>query len=257
MKLRNNSPPNRPTDAAFDMVLKAPNRIKLNSGASVRRVGRKGNSMQMQNVNDELTAGGTTVNDLTVSGKFLAMAANGSLMVVGPLILERAKITEEIRMVEQRLHSCHHPQAVAGLAEWCVERNKDFDTEFRSLVDSLETQKRKLTVALQEIDEKLAPYNVVSDWRMDPDVVSLLPPSRSDPVVASRSMIIFQNREKPDLQICRILDSPWRNGEPPERFFPPGWREKYGVTGFVAAYYRPECRNLVHTMISKGRKRGP
>jgi len=213
--------------------------------------------MEMQNVNDNLAADGTTMNDLTVSGKFLAMAANGTLVVVGPLILERARIMEEIRMVEQKLHSCNHPEAVADFWQGCTERNKSFDPELRTLAASLETQKRELSAALQQIDEKLAPYNIISDWRMGTDFVSLLPPSRIDPAVAFRSMIIFQNREKSDLEICRILDFYCRADGQSEGFFPERWTAKYAVETFVAAYCNPKCRNLVHTMMSKHRRRGP
>jgi hypothetical protein len=215
--------------------------------------------MQTSDTNNQLTDTGHCLSPITVSGTFLMLAQNGNLLTVCEMIQERGRIAEQIQHVEQQLLSCNHPYALAPLGLWHESRNRNVGTELIELAEKLETRKCELRVALQQIDEQLAQKNLGFDWTVMLGFVSLIPTSAKplDPVVALRHMIIDQNIGKPHSEICKILDFPWRDGEPPERFFPDGWKEKYGVETFVGAYEHPDCRNLVQKMISSRRPKGP
>jgi hypothetical protein len=201
---------------------------------------------------------GHCMNELTGSGKFLMMTQNGNLLAVSEMIQERAKIAAEIRQVELQLLSCNHPEALATLAQWCAARNKHFATELIQRAEKLEARRCELRVALQQTDEQLTQECAGLKCSITPEFVSLIPEAKpSDPVVALRHMMIDQNLGKSHLDICRMLDFRWRDGDSPERFVPDSWKENYGVKTFVGAYEHPECRNLVQKMISSRRPKDP
>jgi len=194
----------------------------------------------------------------TVSGDFLMLAQNGNLMRVCEMVQERARIAAEIQQVEQQLLACNHPYALAGLGQWCETRNKDFVTELIQRAEKLEIRKAELRAALQQIDEQLAQEIAGLEWSMTTTFVSLIPATKQrDPVVTLRFAIIDQNLEKSHLEICKVLDSYWRDRELPIGFFPYSWSRDYGVDNFVAAYQHAECRELLHKMFSSRRSKGP
>lgn len=201
---------------------------------------------------------GHCMSEIAVSGRFLVMDKNGTLVDACAMFQQRATIAEDLREVEQKLLSCNNPPELFKFAAWCEARNKDFATELKAMVEKLEVQKRELTIALEEIDRQLAAQNLGFEWRIAPGFGSLVPEGCFDPVVELRSMIIRKNREKKSHQdVCRILDSTFRAEQRPERFFPENWEERHGVTTFLEAYRHPDCRNLVDKMFSSARRRGP
>jgi hypothetical protein len=202
---------------------------------------------------------GSVTNPFTVSGNFIRMADTGNLMAVSALIQKRDGIAADLQQVERKLLACNHPQALANLARSCQKRKKDFGTELTKLAEKLETKKRELTAALQQIDERLAQENFSFEWTLTPEFASLIPTAASqpEPAVALRFMIIDRHLGKTNLEICRILDSYWRDGEHPPGFLPYSWTRDYRVTTFVGAYCHRECRNRVHKMISVRRQSVP
>ena len=146
--------------------------------------------METNDSETEFTETGHCLNDFTVSGKFIRMAKNATLMAVSEMILERARITSELQQVENKLLSCNHPPAVADYGLWCTRRKKDFETELKKLAAKLETKKSELKIELQHIEEQLAQQDIGSEWTVTGDFVSLVPKGRVDPVVALRFAII-------------------------------------------------------------------
>ncbi len=195
---------------------------------------------------------GHCLNELPVSGAFLMLAQNGTLMTVCEMIQQRTKIAAEIQKVEQQLRSCNHPYAVPDFVEWCEERRKEFASEFIKRVEELENRRSELMVAQQRIDEQLAQLNLNFEWTLVADFVSLIPETRGcNPGVDHRNFVIDANRKQSQLDICKHLDSIFCDRERPPGFFPENWTEDFGVSTFVEAYRHPKCKNRVGAMISK------
>lgn len=201
--------------------------------------------MQTSDTNNQLIPIGYCVNEFTVSATLLMLAQNGSLMTVTQMIQERARIAADLEKTEQKLLSCNNPLALARYARWCETRKKNFSTALKQLAEMLETKKRELTVTLQQIDEQMAQQNLSFEWTIKTACVSLIPVGARplDASVALRNTIIDQNLERSSLDICRLLDSYWHDGESPPGFLPENWQEKHG--------------SLVHKMISSRRQGGP
>lgn len=215
--------------------------------------------MGTNDTNNQLTDTGHCLAPIPGSGTFIMLARNGNLITVCEMIQKRAEIAEQIQQVEQQLLSCNNPYALSLLGLWHGSRNRNFENEFIELAEKLETKKRELALALQKIDEQLALQNLGFDWKVITGFVNLIPTGARplNPSVVFRNMIIDQNLKKSGLDICRILDSNFRETERPPGFLPESWQEKYGVKTFVAAYCHPDCRKLVEPMISKRQPRSP
>ena len=128
----------------------------------------------------------------------------------------------------------------------------DFGSAFTKRVEELERRRTELALEQQRIDEQLQQLNLNFEWTVLTEFVSLIPDPRGyDPGVTYRNVVIDQNRNKSALDICRILDSIFRERERPPGFFPENWTEDFRVNTFVAAYLNPLCRNRVQAMISK------
>jgi hypothetical protein len=194
----------------------------------------------------------------TVSGDFITMAQNGTLMAVSWMIQQRTRIAAELQQVENKLLACNNPPALASFAEWCARSNNDFGAELKKRAEKLEAKKCELKVELQEIDDKLAQENAVFEWTLVPDFASLIAISRPrDLDVAVRCLIINKNPGKSAFELCKILDAHLRDGELPVGFFPDRWTRDCGVETFVDAYRHPACKNRVGKMIATLKQRSP
>jgi len=77
---------------------------------------------------------------------------------------------------------------------------------------------------------------------------------KTDPCVAERNEVIDCNLNRPDQEICRVLDRNFiREGQACD-YVPKSWLSRYGVPTFIEAYRHPECRNKVHKLISVRRR---
>ena len=160
--------------------------------------------------------------------------------------------------MEKKLLSCNDWQALAEYGLWC-ETSEICATKLKELAAKLETKKSELKIKLQRVDEQLAQHGIASEWTITPDCIRLIPTAARalDPGVILRSMVMTQNRGKTDLEICRSLDSYWRDGQLPAGFFPASWTRDFGVKTFVQAYCHPDCRKRVEPMISSEGKKVP
>lgn len=188
------------------------------------------------------------------SGQFLRMGQDGRLITVSSLLLERAKVADDLTQVEWTLLDCNNPVALAQFAVWCMKKKKEFGSELPKKVRALETRKSQLQAKLRDIDAQLPEENADLDWTTSFEpFVGLVPRivARSDPSIAVRNNIIDQNLHHPHIKIVKALDFQLkRNGQVPPEYFPNNWSEKHGVYSFTDAYRDPKCRPLVHKMIS-------
>jgi hypothetical protein len=202
----------------------------------------------------------TLTNELGASGRFIELARNGQLVAVSEAIWDRVRITKEIADVEGKLRSCNDPARLAAFAIWCSRRKVDFSSRLRDLVAKLEARKSQLLTNLHEVDQRLSQENSSLEWEVDPAPSTSLIPQRlrkkSDPSLVKRNAIIDANPNLPTEEICKTLDDSARGDEIIE-WLPIGWVRNYQVETFLQAYRDPQCRDLVHKMISVRRHRIP
>jgi len=125
---------------------------------------------------------------------------------------------------------------------------------------ALEAEKRSLCEQRDELKEKLD--------KMDPSALqvhtslagarALCSPQRDltatrakDASIAARNKAIDCLLHLSNLAICKALDDMFRPPHAPQ--FPDSWFRICGAKSFVEAYH--ECPHLVHTLISKRRRR--
>jgi hypothetical protein len=202
----------------------------------------------------------TLTNELGTSGQFIELAQNGQLVPVSEMIRDRATITNELSGVERKLRSCNDPGRLAELAIWCKAKRLDFSSRLRGLVAKLEAQKSQLLTKLRENDEQLNQEDSGVEWKIEADPrpsTSLVPQrlrlKKRDPSLAKRDAIIEANSNCSTEEICKTLDD-YAVGSEIIDWMPPSWVRTYAVTTFLEAYRHPECRNLVHKMISVRRR---
>jgi hypothetical protein len=213
--------------------------------------------MQTNDVINQIPFTGHCMSD-TCTGCFLMAARNGNLIAVSEIFEKRGRIAAKLERIERKLLSSKNPLAVSRYVRWCKTRKKDFNSEFRQLLEKLESEKQELALILQTIDESLALQNPGFGWTLTTTFVTLIPLTKPlDPAVAHRFSIIDQNLEKSGRALCKILDSSIPAGAYPPGFLPENWKEKYGVATWLAAYRHPECRPLVWRMFSSRKSNGP
>jgi hypothetical protein len=199
------------------------------------------------------------INELGFSGIFLTLARNEQLVPASKAILERERIAKELSEVEDQLRACNNPVSLSELATWCAKGKRDFKSRLTQKAAKLEARKLQLSAKLQQIDQQLAQIDSSFEWTWDPSPMTSLVPRvarKTDPCVAERNEIIDANVDFTTQEICVALDRNFtRDGAVPCDQFPMGWFHDYGVATFREAYRHPECRSLVHKMISVRRSR--
>jgi len=79
---------------------------------------------------------------------------------------------------------------------------------------------------------------------------------RGSGLAHGRDFVVRKYSRLSDPEICSKLDAELMQRDAPPIGFINNWTEKYGVKGYLEAYMKVECRNLVQKMISKAKKRG-
>jgi hypothetical protein len=196
----------------------------------------------------------TLTNELGASGKFIELARNGQLIVVSEAICDRSRVVKELTEVERQLIACNDNQSLAELAIWCVHKGRNFESRLRKLAAGLEAQKCRLLTELRTIDHQLAQEHPGVEWTAELAPISSLVPRltrKTDPYVAERNEVIDEHLDLPNQQICKLLDQNFARGS---RgccdHLPRTWALTNKVHTFTGAYRHPQCRKLVHKMIS-------
>jgi hypothetical protein len=79
--------------------------------------------------------------------------------------------------------------------------------------------------------------------------------SNTDHWVHARDILIKKHRDRPDKEICRVIDDVLGPPGGPTHGLPVRWMEMYGVRTFLQAYANKTLRPLVQKMISDAKKR--
>jgi hypothetical protein len=232
------------------------------------------------------------VTSPALSATFIQMSKNGMLPEVSRLVRQHQKLGQRLAIVEAQLRLCNETSALADYAEFCKEKNWNFEKKLTALANGLEANKKKLLEKIRKVEkaalkaERILPNSAktgalesaqpktlealvhevkkraVATYLQEkvyvPEVPISLVPNReptSHPDVEARDRFIGRNTRSSARELCRLLDDKFlRDGSGP-RALPSGWHDKFGVRNFVEAYRNEECRPLLQTLISKAKKR--
>jgi hypothetical protein len=198
-------------------------------------------------------------NELGSSGQFMKLARNGQLMMVSKAIQHRSRLAKALVEIEGQLSACNDQASLAELAIWGLQRKRDFELNLRKLVASLETRKCQLLAEMHQIDQQLAQDHPSVEWTIYPTPLTSLVPRRvgkSDPYVVERNEVIDEHLSLSTEEICRLLDQHFARDGQVSDWIPKNWARDYEVDTFRDAYRHPQCRNLVHKLISVRRHVG-
>jgi hypothetical protein len=202
---------------------------------------------------------------LGVSGAFFH--DRGRYTTVRNLLKEFNRLSRLVVETEQKLDSINDPEWLnvfgrwrkpVGLAELEITLNLEADGLEKRLVDfaakrnDLRQEILKLEPHAFDVRRSLVgchPY-----FRFADDELNLL--AEPNPEVKARNAVIDCFLAETNLGICGELDEAFpKPSDRPARQFPDTWFLKFDVTTFVEAYNDKRCRPLVHSMISKRRRK--
>lgn len=208
----------------------------------------------------------STLTDLTPSGRFTEMARRGMLHTVSSLIDKHRKAIEKLTEIERSLQACNDPRSLAALGLWCIAKKKNFESEIKKRAGKLEGRKAALEKEIRQLTDELGRRRmeveiipIEEELRSDLAAMTSLVPQvvrKEDPFVGERNEVIDANLTLSTQEICRLLDQHFvREGEVCDQL-PRTWAASYEVNSFLEAYLHPECRKLVHKLISVRRRLG-
>jgi hypothetical protein len=202
------------------------------------------------------------VHVLPLSGEFLSLAQAGEFDTHLQLLRQQEKLHEELARARVALNQCNNRQFLWRLLS---RYRQAFPEQLRNLAKERQAQLSDLEAKLMAVTDALsvsmpltAKSLTMSTLTTRGEDFSLRRPTRRDPFVAAREVVIRGCRGQPHRRVCQRLDLEFagRDGLPPPEL-PERWVGKFDVRSFVAAYDNSACRNRVAKMISTARRRSP